>query len=90
MCGEDHRSSLCQKPRTGDSYLTRTIHEYQLGRPIISSGGAVLSGLLDEPHLRFRPSYVREVQAGFGLERRAKIFMNTPGSPSIQQAACPI
>jgi hypothetical protein len=71
---------------TGDSYLTRTIHEYPLGRPIISSGGAVLSGLLDDPHLRFRPSYVREAQAGSGLECLATAFMNNSGYTNIEQA----
>jgi hypothetical protein len=70
---------------TGDSYLTRTIYEYPLGRPIFSPGGAVLSGLLDELHLRFRPSYVREVPAGVGFERLATAFMNNPGDTNIEQ-----
>jgi hypothetical protein len=71
---------------TGDSYLTRTIHEYPLGRPIFSPGGAVLASLLDGLHIRFRRSYVREAPAGFGLERLATAFMKNPGYTNIGQA----
>jgi hypothetical protein len=71
---------------TGDSYLTRAIHEYPLGRPIFSSGGAVLSGLLDEPHLRLGRPYLREAPEGLVLERLATAFMKNPGYTNIEQA----
>jgi hypothetical protein len=35
-------------------------------------------GLLDGLHVRLRRPYVREVPAGFGLERLATAFMNSP------------
>jgi hypothetical protein len=56
------------------------------GVPIFSPGGAVLFGLLDESHLRFRRSYVQEAPAGFGLERLATAFMKNPGYTNIEQA----
>jgi hypothetical protein len=36
-------------------------------------------GLLDGPQVRLRRPYLREAQAGFGLERLATAFMNNPG-----------
>ena len=35
-------------------------------------------GLLDGLHVRLRRPYLREVPAGFGLERLATAFMNNP------------
>ena len=39
-------------------------------------------GLLDGLPVRRRWPFVREAQAGFGLERFATAFMNNPGSVS--------
>jgi hypothetical protein len=36
-------------------------------------------GLFDGLRVRLRRPYVREAQAGFGLERLATAFMNNPG-----------
>ena len=36
-------------------------------------------GLLDGLQVRLRRPYVREASAGFGLERLAPAFMNSPG-----------
>ena len=36
-------------------------------------------GLLDGLQVRLRRPYMREAQAGFGLERLATAFMNNPG-----------
>jgi hypothetical protein len=36
-------------------------------------------GPLDGLQVRLRWLYVREAQAGFGLERLATVFMNNPG-----------
>ncbi len=39
-------------------------------------------GLLDGLQVRLRRPYLREAQAGFGLERLATVFMNDPGKLS--------
>jgi hypothetical protein len=36
-------------------------------------------GLLDGPQVRLRRPYLLEAPAGFGLERLATVFMNSPG-----------
>ena len=71
---------------TGDSYVTRPIHEYLLRRPILSPGGAVLSGFLDEPHLRLGRPCLREASEGLVLERLATAFMKNPVYTNIEQA----
>ncbi len=39
-------------------------------------------GLLDGLQVRLWRPYLREAQAGFGLERLATVFMNDPGKLS--------
>ena len=74
---ESHMPPVEQKTVPGTVLSSRPAEVFSLGR-------------LDGLPVRLRRPYVREATAGFGLERLAKTFMNTPGSPSIQQAACPI
>jgi hypothetical protein len=51
-----------------------------LRRPILSPGEAVLVWPPRGLHVRLRRPHVREAQAGFRLERLARVFVNNPGS----------
>ena len=44
-----------------------------------SRPGLFSFGLLDGLQVRLRRPYLREAQAGFGLERLSTAFMNHPG-----------
>jgi hypothetical protein len=59
-----------------------------LCRPSFSPRGTFLVQLLDGLQVRLRQPYVREAPAGFGREYLATAFMNMPGDPNSQQAAC--
>ena len=58
-------------------FLAWTIHDWLVrsSRP----AGRFSFGLLDGLPVRLRRPYLREAPAGFGLERLATAFMNSPG-----------
>jgi len=52
-----------------------TCYVIRFSRP----AGLFSYGLLDGLHARLHRPYLREAPAGFGLERLATAFMNSPG-----------
>ncbi len=73
----DDEKSAAKRPWRTD--VARTIHTSLLRRPNLLPAELFSCGRLDVLPVRLRRPHLREVPAGFGLERRATGFMNNPG-----------